>query len=82
MRYFEIVLKLLFLAGSVFFIVTHDIASLWFGAYMIIGAALGIVLIFNKDSSYRYPHTANTFLMRRIEGALLLAFPAIIYFIS
>ena len=77
MRYLEIILKLLFLAGSIFFIITKSVASPWFNIFLVVSIVLGIVLILNMDSSYRYPHTAATYWMRRVEGALLIIFAAV-----
>jgi len=75
MRYSEIALKILFLIGSIYFIVTKDIASPLFNIFLIECILLGLVLVINKkDPSYRYPHTTATYVMRGIEAAILIIF--------
>ena len=48
MRIFEIILKLLFLIGSVYSIKTETVSYHFLISYLIISLILGIVLILNK----------------------------------
>jgi hypothetical protein len=76
MRIIEIILKLAFLALSVYLIVTQDVMSHWFMALLVTALILGVVLIFNKKQSYRYPvnwpKLDRVFMLRRVEGFLLV----------
>ena len=76
MRITEIILKLAFLVLSVYIIVTENVMSDWFMALLVTALFLGIVLIFNKKQSYRYPANwpklGRVFMLRRIEGCLLV----------
>ncbi len=78
MKYFEIALKLGFLANAVYLFMIRDVTSLWFYLILFVSLALGLVLIFNKDSSYNYTQTKKDYSMRRIEGGTLIAFSIII----
>lgn len=78
MKYFEIVLKLGFLANAVYLFMIKDVTSLWFYLILFVSLTLGLVLIFNKDSSYNYKQTNKDYSMRRIEGGTLVAFSIII----
>ena len=76
MKYIEIILKLAFLALSIYIIVSKNVMSDWFLALLAVALLLGITLIFNKKQSYNYPSNwprlNRVFLLRRIEGALLV----------
>ena len=80
MKYFEIILKILFLVISVSLIMTlmtqpshtSEIASsIFFLLFSLISLTLGSVLIFNKQSSYGLCNSKD-YLIRRIEGVLLI----------
>ena len=77
MKYLEILLKLAFLILSVYIIVSKNVMSHWFLALLVVALLLGITLIFNKKQSYNYPSNwpklNRVFLLRRIEGILLVA---------
>ncbi len=81
MRYIEIILKLLFLIfsgamiwfafnGSYYLILLFTFLKL----YVLLNIILGLVLIFNKKSSYNYPQTKRDYIIRRIEGTVLIVF--------
>lgn len=74
MRYIETILKLLFVIFAGISWYMKIIPSLWFWIFLGISLLLGIVLIFNRDSSYHYPQTKNDFIIRRIEGIVLIVF--------
>ncbi len=78
MRYIESILKLLFLAGAIFFIVTKDISSSNFLCFLLVSLILGVVLMFNKDASYHFKQTKRDLGMRKIEGVLLVIFSVVI----
>lgn len=84
MRIIEIILKLAFLALAIVLFATSNFASAWLTAFLIVSLVLGIVLIFNKKESYRYPanypRMKSVYIMRRIEGVILIAF-SIAFFI-
>lgn len=82
MRPIEIILKLLFLASSLDIIITKSIDSISFYFLLPVCLALGVTLIFNKKASYNYPQTKTDYLIRRIEGILLIVFSFSIYFLS
>lgn len=85
MRKFEIILKLLFLAGAVNFIIAKSIDSIGFIVFLIVCFALGIILIVNKNSSYNYPQTKKDYIIRRTEGTFLIVFSILIsslYFLN
>lgn len=77
MRKLEIILKLVFLAGSINFYITKAFDSIGFTVYLIAGILLGLILIINKDSSYHYPQKPQDYVIRRVEGALLIIFSII-----
>ncbi len=81
MKYIEIFLKLAFLIISVMFIITNSIDSSWFFVSLLVSFLLGIILIINKNSSYNYPQTDRDYLIRRIEGVLLLIFSLTAFFL-
>lgn len=74
MRIFEAVLKLLFLFGSIYSIKAETVSTTFLVSFLVICTILGIVLIFNKDSSYNYPQTNRDLIIRKIEGTLLIIF--------
>jgi hypothetical protein len=75
MRYLEIILKLIFLGVSIFLFIYHDPISIGVtDIFLLICMSLGIVLMFNKDSSYHFKQTKKDLLIRKIEGGLLIVF--------
>ena len=79
MRYLETILKLLFLAGSIFIYVTKSVFSMYFLNFLLVSLILGVVLILNKDASYHFRQSKRDLTIRKIEGALLILFSAIMY---
>jgi len=83
MQIIEIILKLAFLALSIYFIATGQIFNHWFMILVYVGLILGLVLIFNKHESYgypkNYPKMNRVYLMRRIEGAILIIGALIVF---
>ena len=82
MRIFEIILKLLFLLGSIYSIKSEIVSTPFLITFLIVCLVLGIVLIFNKDSSYNYPQTKRDLIIRKIEGGLLIIFSLSVYYIQ
>ncbi len=82
MRIFEIILKLLFLLGSIYSIKSEIVSTPFLITFLIVCLVLGIVLIFNKDSSYNYPQTKRDLIIRKIEGGLLIIFSLSLYYIQ
>ena len=82
MKIIEIILKLAFLALAIMFFATSNFTSPWFTVFLAICFILGFVLIFNKHESYGYPagypKMKNVYMMRQIEGVLLVVFSVII----
>jgi hypothetical protein len=82
MKYIEIILKLAFLLLAIVLFVTKAFISPWFFAFLVVSFVLGIVLLFNKHESYGYPvgypKMNRVYLIRRIEGALLILFSVVI----
>lgn len=80
MRYIEILLKLAFLILGLFLIFTKDLGNACLSLFLIVSILLGVVLMLNKNMSYRYPakfkHFDRLILIRRVEGALLIVFGA------
>lgn len=74
MRILETILKLLFLSVSIYSIKSEVVPTQFLSVYLLITLILGIVLIFNKQSSYNYPQTKKDFIIRRVEGGLLIIF--------
>lgn len=73
MRIIEIILKLAFLALSVYIIVTGQIFTHIAVILAYVCLLLGICLIFNKNSSYgSWGNSKKDYVMRRIEGAILI----------
>ncbi len=86
MKYLEIILKLAFLALAIFVIVTRQVFGEAFMILTYVTFILGLVLIFNKKQSYNYPANypkiKNVFMMRRIEGIILVLSALVIFFHS
>ncbi len=80
MKIFEIILKVLFLGGSIYSIQVESVSYPFLISYLIVCLILGIVLIFNKKTSYNYPTARKDFVMRRIEGALLILFAGFVFY--
>lgn len=80
MRIFEIILKLLFLLGSIYSIKSEIVSTPFLITFLIVCLVLGIVLIFNKDSSYNYPQTKRDLIIRKIEGSLLIVFSLFVFY--
>ena len=83
MKIIEIILKLAFLALAIYVIATGQVFGHWFMALVYVGFALGLVLIFNKHESYGYPagypKIKRVYLMRRIEGAILVVGALVVF---
>jgi hypothetical protein len=79
MRYLETILKLLFLAGAVFFMITKSVTNIYFLDFLFVSLLLGVILILNKDASYHFKQSKRDLTIRKIEGALLILFSAIMY---
>lgn len=83
MKYFEILLKIIFAALAIFLVITGNITSMWFCLFLLISFILGIVLIFNKKESYSYKNPKKgVFVTRRIEGVLLIIFSVAIFVLN
>jgi hypothetical protein len=74
MKYFEIILKLLFVAGAVTFFTAREFFMLNLWMFIIAALVLGVVLFFNKKQSYGYQLSSREIIMRRIEGGVLVVF--------
>ncbi len=74
MKIFEIILKVLFLAGSIYSIRAESIQTPYLIAYLVICLVLGVVLFFNKKQSYGYELANREIVIRKIEGVLLGVF--------
>jgi len=79
MRYTEILLKILFLIGGINFIVTKSVTSIWFSLFLVVSFILGLILIINKNPSYRNCNTKRDLAIRGIEGTLLIVFSLVMY---
>jgi hypothetical protein len=83
MKYFEIILKIAFLALAIYVIATRQVFGEAFMILTYIAFILGVVLIFNKKQSYNYPANypkiKNVFMMRRIEGIILVLCALVIF---
>ncbi len=83
MRTIEIILKLAFLALAIYVIAAGQVFTHWLVWLMDVGLVLGLVLIFNKKESYGYPKDYpkinRIYMIRRIEGALLILATLIVY---
>lgn len=74
MKIFEIILKVLFLAGSIYSIGAESVQTPYLIAYLTVCLVLGIVLFFNKKQSYGYELSKREIVIRKIEGVLLGVF--------
>lgn len=85
MKYIEIILKLAFLASAIALFVTMSIPSALFYVFLIVSFVLGIVLFFNKHESYGYPagypKMSRVYVLRKIEGVLLVVSAITFYFV-
>lgn len=79
MKYFEILLKLLFLGGSIYSIKVETVPYPFLVTYIIVCLVLGVVLIFNKKQSYGYELAKREVIMRRVEGVLLVTFSIFVF---
>ncbi|MES2216065.1 MAG: hypothetical protein V4481_02105 [Patescibacteria group bacterium] len=78
MKYFEIVLKILFVAGAVTFFLDRN--TFWDSIcyFLAVCLVLGITLIFNKKKqSYGYKLAKREIVMRRVEGIVLVVFAVV-----
>lgn len=86
MKYLEILLKLAFLALSIYVIATRQVFGDAFMILAYVALILGVVLIFNKKQSYdypaNYPKIKNVFAMRKIEGIILVLSALVVLFHS
>ncbi len=79
MKYFEIILKLAFLGGSIYAIKAETVSHTFLISYLVVCLVLGIVLFFNKKQSYGYELEKREIIMRRVEGVLLVAFSIFVF---
>lgn len=87
MRVFETILKLLFLLSSMYLTVLAQspnqepaILVLFFGPpFFLLSFILGLVLIFNKKSSYNYPQSKRDYAIRKTEGGILIIFSVVCF---
>ncbi len=91
MRYFEIILKLLFAVCGLYliFVVTNNSGSyaLNYQLFAMIpfssaSLLLGVVLWVNKKSSYNYLQSERDYKIRKIEGTLLIIFAVTMLFVA
>ncbi len=80
MRIFEIILKVLFLGGSIYALKAEGVSLSCLILYLLVCFILGIVLIFNKKQSYGYELAKREVVMRRIEGGFLIVFSLFVFF--
>ncbi len=73
MRYFEIALKIAFLVIGAAQYISGNVFTCWFLVFIAISFVLGIVLLFNKKSSYNFKQTKQDLLIRKVEGWVLIA---------
>ncbi len=86
MKITEIILKLAYLAISAYMLVA-GLSHESFVAFILVSILLGSVLLVNtKHPSYtypaNYPYNNRVIFMRRVEGALILAFAAVSLYIA
>ncbi len=81
MRIFEIILKLAFLVGAIWILVVNDITSTCVLGFLVVCLLLGIVLIFNKKASYKYPQSKRDYMISRVEGIILVAFAGVSFYV-
>jgi hypothetical protein len=77
MKYFEIILKLLFVAGAAAFFISKEFFMLYLCGFLIVTFILGVVLMFNKKQSYGYVLSKREVTIRRVEGAILIVFAVV-----
>lgn len=82
MRAFEIILKILFLAGSAYSIKAETVPHGFLIAYLLVCLVLGLILFFNKKQSYGYELARREVIMRRIEGGILVVFAIAVFCIQ
>ncbi len=82
MKIFEIVLKILFLFGSIYSIKAETVPYPFLISYLLVCAVLGIFLFFNKKQSYGYELSKREIVIRRIEGVLLCSFSIFVFLFS
>ncbi len=82
MKYFEIILKLAFLGGSIYSIKAETVSHQFLLAYLTVCLVLGIVLFFNKKQSYGYELEKREIVMRKIEGILLVIFSIFVFIVQ
>ena len=68
MRLLELFLKIVFVILAVAVFLDHVLYSPYLKVFIITSLLLGIVLLFNKDASYRFKQTKRDLFIRRIEG--------------
>lgn len=74
MRQLELFLKVVFVIMAVATFLDQVLYSPYLGVFIVVSFLLGIVLLFNKQASYRFKQTKRDLLIRRIEGIVLVAF--------
>jgi hypothetical protein len=83
MRIIEIILKLAFLGLAITVMVSQHVFGHLITALAIVGFVLGLFLIFNKKESYgypkNYPKMNRVYLMRRIEGVILVLAAIVVF---
>jgi len=77
MKEVEIILKLAFLALSVTFIIAQSIYSPLFDLLLVVCIVLGLVLLFNHHTHYKFKKGSKDLTYRHIEGGLLIIFAAL-----
>jgi hypothetical protein len=83
MKYFEIILKLLFVAGMVSYYGFREFFWAQIGYFLVISALLGLSLIFNtKHQSYGYQLSRREIILRRIEGGILVVFSIVFTYLK
>ena len=78
MRTIETILKLVFLGLSIYFLSTQAVFSPLFNLFLLVSIVLGVVLLINKDASYRFKQSKKDLKIRKIEGGVLILFAAIV----
>lgn len=74
MKKIEITLKVGFILLALALIITGQVNTMGLMIFLVVSFVLGGILIINKDSSYSHKHTKKEWVMRRIEGVLLVVF--------
>lgn len=81
MKKLEITLKVGFVLLALGLIFSGSVNYFGLMIFLVISFALGGVLLFSKDSSYSHKHTKKEYVMRRIEGVLLVIFALVSWFL-